>query len=288
MPTLHLIKRKGEKDDIANALETAAQQKDIQTNIIEAQSYDFSQEPQLQNGDALYRISLDTRSRLIEKRLILDGIQTLYQDADFCLKDIHGSAVGMIYTLIEEKAGVPIIPTIYDLPETQELQQRAVEKLGGFPVVIKATGGTHGHGVMKIDSLESLNSVADYLRDQSPFFMLRQFIPHQRQGRLIVLDGEVIASHENLRSIDFRTNTGSNSVRKRQVVVHDEMIQQIAIQAVESLHLRYGGVDILFHEKNNTPYVAEVNYPCYFLTTQEMTGIDVAGKLVDALMQGGK
>ncbi|MDR0608450.1 MAG: hypothetical protein LBG52_09250 [Candidatus Peribacteria bacterium] len=47
-------------------------------------------------------------------------------------------------------------------------------------------------------------------------------------------------------------------------------------------------MDILFEESTGTPYVSEVNSPCDFAGTQKKTGIDIAGKIVDYLLQKSK
>lgn len=47
---------------------------------------------------------------------------------------------------IHEKVGVPVIPTCADLPRSEEEMASCIEKLGGFPMVVKARGGHSGWG----------------------------------------------------------------------------------------------------------------------------------------------
>ncbi len=141
---------------------------------------------------------------------------------------------------------------------------------------------------MKIDSLESLFSVCDYLNSKSEPIILRKFIKHKEQARIIVLGDKVLANHTNLTSEDFRTNVGNNNSRKRLVKEYDEKIKNMAVKAVRSLGYEFGGVDILFEEETNNPYIAEVNFPCFFPTTQRLTNIDISGKMIDFLINKSK
>ena len=62
----------------------------------------------------------------------------------------------------------------------------------------------------------------------------------------------------------------------------------MAVKAVRSLGYEFGGVDILFEEETNNPYIAEVNFPCFFPTTQRLTNIDISGKMIDFLINKSK
>jgi glutathione synthase/RimK-type ligase-like ATP-grasp enzyme len=44
-------------------------------------------------------------------------------------------------------------------------------------------------------------------------------------------------------------------------------------------------VDILFETSTGNPYISEVNAPCDFAGTQKKTGKDIAGILIDHLIQ---
>ena len=75
----------------------------------------------------------------------------------------------------------------------------------------------HGVGVMKIDSRESFSSIIDYLQTKDDTFILRQFIEHSEQARIVVLGDQVISSHANMTSGDFRTNAGEEKNRQREI-----------------------------------------------------------------------
>ncbi len=235
----------------------------------------------IEEDSILYRATPGTKSRVIEK-WIAGNSTTFYKDNFYLLNDRSSSFFS------NRASGLPIIQTIPDFFSNFDQIDNYVNFVGGFPLIIKITGGSHGVGVIKIDSIESLKSFSDYLKTTSKNIILRKFIKHKKQGRLIVLGDKVIASHLNYCNKDFRSNVGSNQERMREAMVFPENVQQIAVKAVQSIGLDFGGVDILFEEETNNPYIAEVNFPCYFPTTQHLTNIDISGQMIDFLIAKSK
>jgi glutathione synthase/RimK-type ligase-like ATP-grasp enzyme len=141
--------------------------------------------------------------------------------------------------------------------------------------------------VIKVESLASLRSLRDYLKGSCTKAWLRKFIPHKSQARLVVLGDQVVASDRATRHIsyDFRTNISDDKTRTWEPYVYSPEVQAIAVQATTTRNLEFGGVDILFEEGTDTPYVAEVNFPCDFAGTQDKTGIDIADAMLKYLMK---
>ena len=164
----------------------------------------------------------------------------------------------------------------------------ALAELGGFPVIIKSMGGMHGVGVMKIDSRESFSSIIDYLQTKDDTFILRQFIEHSEQARIVVLGDQVISSHANMTSGDFRTNAGEEKNRQRENKSYSNEIQDIAVQAVRSLGLEFGGVDIIFDTKTGEPFITEVNFPFFFPGNYRVTGAPIAKMMIEYLVEKSK
>lgn len=237
---------------------------------------DFPNLPKLLLGDCLYRVSANNQNaKKAEYSLAESYVSTFYSTPD----NIYRPASGLKLA----RTNIPIPKTIPILTHDRDLLKTFAENLGGFPVILKAMGGKEGVGVMRIDSLESLCSIADYLSKTNGNFILRKYIDVRESLRLVVLDGKVIAgmkykaSHQG----DFRSNrkTRLNNV---EIFKKNDSIEKVAVSAVKAMGLEFGGVDILLDEKND-PYVLEVNFPCNFGETQEFTGVDVAGLMVDYL-----
>lgn len=281
----YCIIEKANDDNIARSslLKTSCQERKVDFIQVIAEDFNYVRSDNLTTDQAIiFNATPYKESAILEKYLINKKSITFYSNFDVAMSNRSNSF------FYNQKAGLPVIKSIPSIHKDRRFIQEHVDFLGGFPIVLKVTGNSHGVGVIKVDSLESLHSLIDYLSTLKVKILLRQFIPHKKQGRLIVLGDKVIASHVNYRSIDFRTNVGDNAVRQRDPMVFTPEVQDIAVQAVRSAGLEFGGVDILFHEKTDQPFISEVNFPCYFPTTQNITGIDIAGAMVDYLVAKAK
>lgn len=233
----------------------------------------------LGSDDMLYRSKVGPQARLIERLLISQSCSHFYTNWAAAF-NIRG---GSYY--LHKKLGLPVIPTVPFLPKTNEGILKAVDELGQFPIIVKAVGGSNGVGVMRIDSLQSLRSVLDYLRSVGAQVLLRKYVPHEYYARMVVVGDKVVASHTTYTNEEeFRTNAGKQEDNKREARVFSDEIQNICVKAVHAHGSLTGGVDLLFDEKDN-PYIAEVNFPNDFGCTQKITGIDIAGEMISYLMK---
>lgn len=186
-----------------------------------------------------------------------------------------------IDSILLPELGVATPKTVNYIPKERSALLKCVDYLGGFPIIIKALGGSHGVGVMKIDSRQSLFSVGDYLRKQGGMFVMKEFCNVTSTARLIVLGDKVIDSIEYTANTgDFRSNEGiePNVAPKK----FSKEVEELAIKATHALGLEFGGVDIMITSEGLK--VAEVNFPCFFSRCQMITGIDIAGMMVDYLV----
>ena len=227
----------------------------------------------------LYRARTSKKARVLEHLLINDKTTTFY--ADKWRSQLHLDNV-IAANIIHQKNHIPIPETIFSLTNNKKTLTDCVEKLG-LPIIIKAAGGSHGVGVMKVDSLSSLFSIADYLlASGNAQFILRKFIDTTKSARLIVLGNEVIDSIEYIAPIgDFRSNEGAvPHVEPKQFPTE---LKMVAVKAVQTLGIEFGGVDILIDDSGKF-YVTEVNFPCFFARCQMITSIDISGKMIDHLL----
>lgn len=252
----------------------AAKSHGVTAEYVSADKTDYFTLPHLEAGDALYRIGLSKRSAEIERWLLRDDIAHIHDDINHA---ITGRTSSYFYNL---RAGLPVIPTIPLLPTTESNLDVHVEYLSGFPLVVKAMGGTSGVGVMRVDSMESLRSVLDFVRSLSGTVLLRKYVEHQYQGRLVVVGERVVASYRNSPDEnEFRTNVVSGFGNTREQYEFSSEVNETAVRAVRALGVNCGGVDILFGP-NDEFYIAEVNTPFNLKLAQENGGVDVAGEIV--------
>lgn len=275
------------KDNISNKdtyelLLKAARDAGVDYEILESDNFDYVRGfDNLDYTSVMYRLARGNRAASLEVQLALRGMKGAFRDVNALLSRSFswGSAMRM------QAAGVPIIPTIYNVSKHESARLADyVDQLSGFPVIVKASGGSHGEGVMKVDSLNSLRSILGFVTDAgSSQFVLRQFIADARHIRLVVVGDKVVDVIEyDVQPDDFRTNAVAvPTVVDRNDI--DASIKQIAVDAVTSLGLEFGGVDILI-ATDGKPYVAEVNFPCNYARNQLNTGADIARMLVDYLV----
>jgi D-alanine-D-alanine ligase-like ATP-grasp enzyme len=283
MNNIYFILTNSSKFTAFNLLKKSAEEREIDVHTINADDFDFTKEIALSKDDGLYRISSEKNARMVEKHLINNECQHLYKDFLVCM---GRRDMGVGSSLIHQKYNLPIIPTVQGITSDRLLLDKYLETLGGFPIVIKALGGQHGVGVMKIDSLDSYYSIVDFLYKNRISFVIRRFLDYKEHARFIVLGDEVVSSIEYKRvNNDFRSNIGDDLsiVNKK----FDPEIEQIAIDSVSTLGYEFGGVDILI-DKDEKPYIAEVNFPCYFPRAQEFSKVDIAGMIIDHLISKSK
>ncbi|MCX6763380.1 MAG: ATP-grasp domain-containing protein [Candidatus Moranbacteria bacterium] len=246
---------------------------DVSTNKL-----DFVNYPMLLPGDCLYRAVANSKNaKKVEYCLVKEGVSTFYNSADAIFRPASGIKL--------PKFGIPIPKTIPVLTNDRDILKTFSENLGGFPLIVKAMGGKEGVGVMRVDSLESLCSIADFLYKSEGNFVLRQYINSRESLRIIILGEKVIASMKYKASHegDFRSNR-KTKLDNVENIQNNPQIEKIAIEAVKAMGLEFGGVDILLDEKNN-PYVLEVNFPCHFGEAQTFTNVDIAGQMIDYLIK---
>ena len=265
----------------SSLLEKACKKRNIEFVELLPEKFDYTSGG-LEKGALLFRATPGNKSRILEKHLTDESTTTFYNDNHFGISEKGGSF------FYNEKQGLPIVKTIPDFLSNKENLKKYADLLGGFPVVVKITGGTQGVGVLKIDSMESLKSFCDFLDEAKLPAIMRQYIKHKEQGRLIVVGNRVVATHVNYPTDDFRTNVGPHSKRKYEAKAYAEDIKNLAVKAVESVGIEFGGVDVLFDQETDKAYIAEVNFPCAFPLTQDLTGIDIAGAMVDYLIKKSK
>jgi len=128
-----------------------------------------------------------------------------------------------------------------------------------YPMIIKTIRGTHGIGVMKVDSHSSLISVAQTLSKENLDFMLQEFYEHQQSIRVIMLGSEVLAANSRgqpSNKDEFRTNSHLGSKTERYSPT--EEIIAMGRRIVELFECNFCAIDFLIDEHNKI-VVLEIN-----------------------------
>ncbi len=173
---------------------------------------------------------------------------------------------------------LPIPNSIF--PEQYGSLIGVVEELGGYPVVLKTNGGTHGEGVFLIKNKRELQRQVQIFRSRNELFFLQEYIAESkgRDLRVFVVGGEVVAVMERKSAQgSFKANLHQGGTATA-ISIQTE-IQEIAIKAAKIMGLSVAGVDILISKTGAK--ILEVNASPGLEGIEKATQIDVAGQIIE-------
>ena len=162
------------------------------------------------------------------------------------------------------------------------LLRQMVDDCGGLPVVVKASGYSRGIGVMRADSLASLFSIVDFAGAEGSKPLLTAYIPDAVHWRVVVVGDQAVASYRNVTDDDDFRTSGSDDAEDYAAPL-PAGAAELAVDACRVLRHAHGGVDILEHASGRL-YLLEANFPCYYAQAQLSGGADVAGAMVQYLL----
>jgi len=151
--------------------------------------------------------------------------------------------------------------------------------LGGAPLVLKLTEGTHGVGVMLLKDDSSAKAVMEAFAGTESDIILQEFIKEAggEDVRCLVVGDEVVAAMlRKGKEGDFRSNLHRGGSAKVVEITDEE--RSTALAASRAMGLEMCGVDLL--RANRGPVVMEVNSSPGLKGIERATGIDVANKVI--------
>jgi len=161
---------------------------------------------------------------------------------------------------------------------------RLAERMG-YPVVVKPSNGSWGRMVALADDEEDLRAILEH-REYMPqpemkVHMLQEYVAKPgRDIRVTVVGGRPVAGIYRY-SEHWITNTARGG-RAEPAPVEGEL-GEIAVRAAEAVGLEVAGVDVFEHPERGY-LVNEVNPVPEFKNTVRVTGVDVAGEIIDYLI----
>lgn len=164
-----------------------------------------------------------------------------------------------------------------------------LDQLGEMPVIIKLAQGTHGNGVVLVESRKAAKSVSQalYLQNEDGTNILLQEFIKESAGtdiRAFVVGGRVVASMKR-QSLDddFRSNLHKGGEGTAIKLTDEE--RKLAIRAAKAMGLSIAGVDMMRSDRG--PLVLEVNASPGF-GIEEVTGRDVATPIIEYIERNAK
>lgn len=150
----------------------------------------------------------------------------------------------------------------------------------GFPLIIKLLESTHGNGVILANNEQTAASVIDAFASRRERVLLQEFISEAsgEDIRAFVVGNEVVATMRRKATGDeFRSNLHRGATGH--IVKLNPEETEAALKAAKILGLDIAGVDMLRSKKG--PLIIEVNASPGLEGIETVTGVDVAGKIID-------
>lgn len=157
---------------------------------------------------------------------------------------------------------------------------KAIEDIGGAPVVIKLIEGTQGTGVVLAEDLNSAQALMELLQFARQRVIVQKFVKESRgtDVRAFVINNQVVAAMRRTATnpSEFRSNLHRGG--KTESIVLPEAYEQAALKAASCLGLSVAGVDLL--ETADGPLVLEVNSSPGLEGIEQASGVDIADLMI--------
>lgn len=174
------------------------------------------------------------------------------------------------------------IPTpLFALAFSEEQAKEAITQLGGFPIVLKPVSGSWGRLITRINDMHALEGVIEQKMvlggpHHHALYLQKYIEKPGRDIRIHVIGGKVVAAIYR-QSAHWITNTARGALPLPCVI--DSELEHIAQKTGNAIGSGVLGIDVF--ETPNGYVVNEVNHTMEFKNVQRVTGIDVAGEVVD-------
>lgn len=183
-------------------------------------------------------------------------------------------------------SGIPMPDTLpgplcYDSSaEIKPASLDRVEKILGYPVIIKHAYGSLGAGVFKADDRTELEKIAKRVMLMPHLYQKYIAAAHGTDMRVIVVGDRVLGGMMRRSDADFRSNIGLGG--KAEAVDVPQTVQNHALDAARILGLDYCGIDFL--PTPNGYILCEVNSNAFFDAFEKATGVNVAAAYVEYML----
>lgn len=154
--------------------------------------------------------------------------------------------------------------------------------LGDPPHVIKLNEGSQGTGVVLAEKRSASQSVIEAFRGLYANFLVQEFIAEANGSdlRCFVVGNKVVAAMQrDATPGEFRANLHRGGTASKARLSEEE--KRIAVRAAQALGLGIAGVDLLRSDRG--PLLLEVNASPGLEGIEAASGVDVAGKIIEAL-----
>jgi ribosomal protein S6--L-glutamate ligase len=175
-------------------------------------------------------------------------------------------------------AGLPCPDTVFVNDAAGVFQ--AVDRLDGYPVVIKPVNARQGTGVLRIENADDARQQALDALDRQHGLMLQRYLPPEKRRdiRALVIGGKLVCAARFVPPAgEFRANFHLGATI-RPISLSNEL-ESLALDAASAMGCDVAGVDMMVAD-DGRPLIVEVNYSPGFKGMEAASGQDIAGRII--------
>ncbi len=190
-----------------------------------------------------------------------------------------------VTSLALQKSGVATIPFALAFGEGEA--KKAIEDIGGYPVVLKPASGSWGRLLAKINDEDALEAVIEQKMilgspSHKALYIQKYIEKPGRDIRVTMVGNAVIcAIYRNAQHWVTNTARGAQAV----VCPVDAKLKKISIAASRAVGGGVLGVDVFETDKGYV--INEINHTVEFKNVARVTGVDVAGAIINYCIKEG-
>ena len=182
---------------------------------------------------------------------------------------------------ILSRNGIGLPNTVFTdyMQDTDQL----IQVLGQPPWIIKLLEGTQGLGVVLAENQSAAQSVIEAFNKLKARIIVKEFISESagKDLRVFIVGGKVVGAMKRQAASGFRSNLHRGG--SATLVNLSEAEERTALKAAKVMGLDIAGVDIL--QSDRGPLVMEVNASPGLEGIEKATGVDIAGKIIEYIME---
>ncbi len=157
--------------------------------------------------------------------------------------------------------------------------EELIERVGGFPVIIKMLESTHGVGVLLAHDLLQAKSIIEAFQKVGQRVIVQEFIAEAAGAdvRALVVNGKVVAAMmRQAKDGEFRSNLHRGAFATNIKLTNQE--RDLVVRISTAMNLDIAGIDLL--RSSRGPLIMEINASPGLEGIENTTGKDVAGSII--------
>jgi len=242
-------------------------------------SFDLEKPEAWQQYDAVLERSISYNSGLYALRLLnAFGVPTVNTAA---VAEVCGDKLMTSAVLARDGVPQPHNVTAF----STEAALEAIEAFG-YPVVLKPVVGSWGRLLAKINDRDAAEAVLEHKSTlgsvQHSVFYIQEFIEKPGRDLRIIMIGDKVLTGMYRSSEHWITNTARGGSGELCPITSE--IEDICLRASKAVGGGLLGVDLVEHPEKGL-VVNEINHTMEFHTMQPVSGLDIAGEIVEYVVK---